>query len=526
MAIIMGPVLKFVGLQDDLWQVSALIVVDDAPDAHGAFPNLSLAYEHQDMQPAQSIEARRIHDHAGRYALRFDMTIPRVDAERKVTYRIPGAFADSFSFFIPGKNKQLSFAYASCNGFSEPGLMKDVNDHFALWDHLLKTAPEAVPNEPATHTHLLIMGGDQIYADSIWLEKQELGDWSTQPNAEANAHELTPGMKAEFDDFFFDLYVKRWAHPRNGGKHSAQAMASIPTVMMWDDHDIIDGWGSYSEERNNCAVFKELFRAAEKHFHIFQQQAVRDTNMLSSGFLRQTGAHTYLHRIDDIAILALDLRSERTPFQVISKEHWSEIYDKLETLPDATRHLLVLSSIPVVHADFGLAEGLLNIWPGRQELEDDLLDHWNTEQHAEERRRFVHRLSKFCDEKRCRVTLLSGDVHIGAYGVIEDTRPTLKNGPLTMNQLTASGIVHPPPGGFARFAIERMFANGADEIDVGIVANLKPPGAGKRLFIGARNWLSLDIEPASARGRIWAKWHAEDDLRTPRTKVIDRIAKT
>ena len=32
-------------------------------------------------------------------------------------------------------------------------------------------------------------------------------------------------------------------------------LALVPTVAMWDDHDLIDGWGSYPAERQDCAVF-------------------------------------------------------------------------------------------------------------------------------------------------------------------------------------------------------------------------------------------------------------------------------
>jgi phosphodiesterase/alkaline phosphatase D-like protein len=54
-------------------------------------------------------------------------------------------------------------------------------------------------------------------------------------------------------------------------------MARIPTVMMWDDHDIFDGWGSFSEPMQHSPVFQTLFNHARRAFWVFQlQRAVDD----------------------------------------------------------------------------------------------------------------------------------------------------------------------------------------------------------------------------------------------------------
>ena len=45
----------------------------------------------------------------------------------------------------------------------------------------------------------------------------------------------------------------------------------MPTVMMWDDHDIFDGWGSYSPEmqRSPCSSACSTMPAARS---VFQMQ--------------------------------------------------------------------------------------------------------------------------------------------------------------------------------------------------------------------------------------------------------------
>jgi hypothetical protein len=50
---------------------------------------------------------------------------------------------------------------------------------------------------------------------------------------------------------------------------------------------------------------------------------------------------------------------------------------------------------------------------GEPELMDDLNDHWTSDAHEPERKRFIQRLQRFAKEKQARVSLLSGDVHVG-----------------------------------------------------------------------------------------------------------------
>ena len=521
MAIIMGPVLKFVGIEEDeqrrqIWHVSALVVTD------GDRPVLS--YKYLQRGPVSVKAEPPLRTYNDKAVHRYSIKIPRGNEEIAVTYSIAGGARPDFTFRIPGIGQQLNMSYASCNGFSEPGLMKDVSDHFAMWNNLIAYRPEADKGNAPTHTHLLLLGGDQVYADSIWTACTDLGYWSSMDNNTANAAPFDDGMREETENFYFQLYCDRWRWPKQATKnHFSFAFATTPTLMMWDDHDILDGWGSYSKERNECPVFEGIFKEGKRNFSLFQQQEWRESELMTGGYFNQTDNFSFMQIIDDVGILALDLRSERTPTQVMSRAQWDQIYGTIlnPELP-RLRHLLVMSSIPDVHADFSLVESAMHLWPGRQELEDDLLDHWNSEGHCEERLRLVKNLFEFSRMKDCRVTLLSGDVHIGALGIIENLRDNAHGRSAIINQLTSSGIVHPPPSGLARLGIEKMLASGIDEITQGITAKLVPPGAGKRLFIGSRNWLSMEIEPTET-GRIWAKWHAESEPEMPRTKVIHPV---
>ena len=59
--------------------------------------------------------------------------------------------------------------------------------------------------------------------------------------------------------------------------------ASIPSVMMWDEHDIFDGWGSYPEDIQKCDVYKNIFSTAKKYFENFQIRTIHNGSFINPG---------------------------------------------------------------------------------------------------------------------------------------------------------------------------------------------------------------------------------------------------
>lgn len=223
-------------------------------------------------------------------------------------------------------------------------------------------------------------------------------------------------------------------------------------------------------------------------------------------------------QFNKLGILALDLRSERTQNQVVSSKSWDAIYSWLDSNENGQlAHLFVLSSIPVVHADFNTLESILGMIPGQQELEDDLRDHWQSRPHRTERIRLIRRLLDFAREKKCRVTLLSGDVHVAALGSIESSVHDMQGNTHVINQLTSSAIVHPAPSGAALYFLSQV-AGDIETIERGINAQLIEFPTTRHCFIGARNWLSLEPD-LSNKQHYWANWRVEGE-KHPYTKFI------
>lgn len=160
-----------------------------------------------------------------------------------------------------------------------------------------------------------------------------------------------------------------------------------------------------------------------------------------------------------------------------------------------------------MYPGFQLIERALGLLPGAQELEDDVRDHWTSRPHREERLRLIHRLLAFARIANCRITLLSGDVHIAATSTISANQATSDNNVEVINQLISSAIVNAPPPATALFFLNHV-ASWKEEIDRNIIGEMKAfPNSSDR-FIAKRNWLSLQPDDAS---RIWVQWHVEGE---------------
>ena len=530
----LGPVLQFLGCHDGQWGISALVVTD----AGDAQPVLTLqAPPGSGFAPPAITVVQAAVPGATYTAWRFDFSIVQTGSVQNIWYRLEGSpdaegeGGQNFDFKVPALGMMPSMAYASCNGFSDPRAMKKIKEANAMWARLnrLHATQDRVGAQTFGPLHVLLLGGDQIYSDSMWVEVPALKAWSELKWDARLAAPFPPGLHATLQVYFAKMYLDRWSQP-----DVAQTLASVPSVMMWDDHDIMDGWGSYPADLHNCPVYQGIFRVAKAAFELFQRQMM---GAIPPATLPGQTVHNSAYNLGDAGLLVLDMRSERGPGsetdanggtllraeQVMSLQSWNAVFDWLSAQEAAgvMKHLFVMSSIPVVHPSFELLEKLLGIFPGQQELEDDLRDHWTSKSHRGERLRLIHRLLQ-ASAKGIRVTLLSGDVHVAALGVIESERTDVPPGARAINQLTSSGIVHPAPPGVALYFLEQACQK-IEQIDRDITGTMYEFPTTSHRLIGCRNFLTL--QPDGPGGyRYWANWWAEDEPH-PYTKVIHSVGK-
>ena len=412
--------------------------------------------------------------------------------------------------------------------------------------------------------HLMLMGGDQIYFDSIWEDISVLRQWVALPRQAQLNFKVSKSLDREIEAYYFGLYKQRWLPTERLPWSSAvaaldagAAMASMPTIMMWDDHDIFDGWGSYSCEMQNCELFQTLFRHARRAFWVFQMQhALEDLPELEDitppGFTQQDPllkpmpwkrllaedslalplldkqpGFTSAYSIGQVSVVAADLRTERSRTQIMGSDTWKQIKEWTDNLQTGgagpqpkigCQHLLFMSSVPVVHPKLPLAELFLDKF-GQDHVTDsnadDLKDHWSHDDHEGERKRLLEVLSGFARDKKIRVSLVSGDVHVAAWGTAYRKDLPASETWSQMHQFTSSAVVHPSLMGVT----ERLFlawlnsnAKKPQNIDVQYVAEIMNFPGHDTNIMAARNWLALELDLGSAEGcKLWATWRCETE---------------
>ncbi|MGQ9371356.1 alkaline phosphatase D family protein [Azospirillum sp. ST 5-10] len=471
--IVLGPVLFFRGEQGARWRLAALFVLDgEAEPEDLVVDGVTLAV------PPRHVAAWR-----GRHLWRFDFAVPRRADDSTVGY----GFADGerWQVAVPGCDAPPPrIAFTSCNGAEHPRTLdRHGPPRNALWDDLARRHEQAP-------FHLLLQGGDQLYADGVWRDCPTLAAWRRRP-ATRLAEPFSAAMAEEAMDHYLRLYLETWGQPE-----VAAVLARIPSVMMWDDHDIFDGWGSLPEAEQTAPVMRGVYLVARRAFALFQMAALPES-LPECVWGADLGTFTQGFVLGDVGILVPDLRSERTGTRVLSPRSRRALPDWLDRF-SGCRHLLLVSSVPLLFTGTAGVERAVAAIPGRTGYEDDLRDQWRSPAHAAEWRRVVEALSAFSLRTGCRVTALSGEVHLGAQAVLR--------GPAEIRQLIASGIVHPPPSRLFAAILDRLARRRETPFD-GAVLEMPPFAETGRRLIRARNWLALAFD---SRGRLRAQWHAEE----------------
>ncbi|TBO28749.1 alkaline phosphatase family protein [Aquabacterium lacunae] len=578
----MGPVLSFRGIartgKKAVWKVSALVVVPAGQPApvmvlQGKAVSARRLLSEQPMTGANGKPLKA-------EVWRHDLSVVMTTKEQRVSYGLQGQADASWRFTVPAQEQAPRMAYFSCNGFSDPKAMKSFKPAAqAVWQDLLNNHDvqfrpsayvvdreqqwheERVHKQQLQRFHLLIGGGDQVYMDGVWSDPglKELKTWTEWDEDQQATYVPPAGLLSRIKAYYLGVYLQRWARSVAGTAGCGQAFATSPTVMMWDDHDIFDGWGSYGPKLQKCPLLQAMFRIAREAFWVFQLQmpsellpeltdrnpqqakdpwwapvdwaAVSKADPLSLAFLPKQAGFSHRLVLPELTLNVMDLRTDRSQLQVLSAdtwEAWKSVW-KDETPATATGHQLIISSVPVVHPKLSTAETITS-WQGDDVVEglgDDLNDHWAHDRHEDERKRLVRTLMQLAQDAVCRVTIVSGDVHVAAWG--NALRKTSTRNVHRINQLTSTAIVHPSLFTWSEKAflmLLRMKAAFTQDLDTEHQAKLLDfPGTSSTIQ-ATRNWLALEfdadrpkddamamaavpVQPKRLQGRLWATWRCE-----------------
>ncbi|KAK0618527.1 hypothetical protein B0T17DRAFT_495623 [Bombardia bombarda] len=384
----------------------------------------------------RDVRGFRLHAEQGYTFWRFNIEVELREKQQRIAYRINRG--PSTGFWVPSKGQTMNIMFHSCNGFS----MSVNPDQFSGPDPMWRDVLNTHQSQPF---HVMIGGGDQIYNDRCMQETKLFKEWLMikNPLHKHNAP-FTPAMQSELETFYMERYAMWFSQGLFG-----MANSQIPMVNMFDDHDIIDGYGSYPHHFMNTPVFSGIGNVAFKYYMLFQHQSVVDETektepswMLGSKpgpYINELSRSLFMFLGSKVALLAIDARTERRRDEVVSEDTWRKIMDRcyIELDKGKTEHLLVLLGVPIAYPRLvwleniltsrlmdpvkalgkaGLLGNFLNRFDGGVEVLDDLDDHWTAKNHKDERKILIEDLQDLAADKSIRVTILSGDVHLAAIG--------------------------------------------------------------------------------------------------------------
>ncbi len=448
-----------------------------------------------------------------------------------------------WEFEVPGKKGLPRIGYCSCNGDSGKHPSDVEPEEFGLWKKMREIHDRSAEDDaPSQKFHCLFMGGDQVYADSIWEKVEFLKNLQAEVEKDAGffgrikhrfdnkaLRKLTTKSVARFEldkaksavferqlkSFYEQLYIDSWADA-----DMSYMLASVPSVMMWDDHDVFDGWGSHPDELQECDIFQRIFKIGCKYFEIFQIRT-KDNQSLIYNRTKRWGRYKHLRddkgsdhhlvkkarpwkhysmhlTLRSVEIFVLDNRSFRTRWRVMAESQYKDLEEMLEQplfkkIPDE-RHkekiLCFVIPVPVAHLDYaGMAESVLEKIGRnnfRKTISDDAIDHWDHKNHSDEQKRLLDLMFE-AGEKRdpYYVCIISGDVH--SAGAAKITHNASER---SVTQLISSAIVHVPPTwgqgkvlGFVSETLSRVH---------GYTLDLKNYGEYEEQTINRRNFAYLE----------------------------------
>ena len=235
--------------------------------------------------------------------------------------------------------------------------------------------------------------GDQIYTDEPkpWFGKSNTY-WDRALAAQGR------GDTAAVVEEFRNCHRKFWSAPE-----WRAVAANCPQYMIWDDHDIVNGWGS--EDVHATLRHQAAFAAARQVYHEYQH---------SHNPITQPNTFYYGFDIGAAAFMVLDLRGNRQAWnnQLLGASQVQWVDQFLTQRPHATV-LFLISSVPMFH--------LSPRWAALPKLlglnVSDVTDQWSSPPNRGDRIAILKRLYQWLDEvPGRRVVILGGDVHLGTFG--------------------------------------------------------------------------------------------------------------
>lgn len=252
--------------------------------------------------------------------------------------RIPGA-SGSFRTMPPVSSAaNLLFCPISCNAADD-----------GVWGPFSEFVEKSAPQ-------FVLMMGDQLYMDE------------DDPDVFVAHFESTPAVRRKA---MAEKYRLNWSR-----EPVRRVLANVPSYMMWDDHDIRDGWGSSAGDSPTllakyprgeeiflkCNAFFEDARDVYWHFQGCHNPLPGDiADPALPNYIGgppphgQRRAMPFAFRCGRLVVLVLDSRGDRDAFReqfpVLGAEQWQFVDHVFTNLPADVDALAVMTPTPIASVD-------------------------------------------------------------------------------------------------------------------------------------------------------------------------------
>lgn len=351
-------------------------------------------------QREQLIAGTMIYSDSVKTFWHFNLELELQETESRWEYTILNArflsgasarVSSSRIFVVPAASQSMRIMFHSCNGFSV-GTDEDAWSGPALWNDVLRLHEQ----EPF---HVMIGGGDQIYNDGVRVGGP-LRQWTDIGNPRRRREfPFDESLRRECDLYYFNNYVKWFS---TGA--FATANGQIPQINIWDDHDIIDGFGSYTDRFMKCPVFRGIGGVSFKYYCLFQHHIPPPKPTYTSSSQPKVDSHgskglgsssigdddtfvlqekteepcfiignspgpyidersrsLYMRLGARIAFLGVDARTERTRHQVNYDSTYDLIFNRVRSELSNSKeinHLIVLLGVPIAYPRLAWLENI------------------------------------------------------------------------------------------------------------------------------------------------------------------------
>jgi alkaline phosphatase D len=295
--------------------------------------------------------------------------------------------------------------------------------------------------------------------------------------------------------------------------------------MIWDDHEIMDGWGSYTKderkkllnkllqidnEATNDRLIKLMYSAAKRVYLEYQHSHNPDTNIFLNEEDNPKCEWDYGFKVGEAAFYVFDMRGhhdyerDKKGNALLGDLQMKRFFAWLKSDPvRSASAVFIVSPVPVIHWN----KFVMNFDVGP--MKDDLRDEWDHKSNVKERKKLLDAVMGFSKKNKCPITFLSGDVHSASvYQIENDDR---YRGAKVFS-VTSSAISRKPAPSKAELLIKK---SGGIKNYTGGTAHRLYALAGQNNFL----MVSVDFTQDEASVSVDLCWPSGDDRELTRKRI-------